>query len=49
MNLRVDAETIRRQLYVFGPAWLVMMADIDVARLASRPMKGVILGSETKM
>ncbi|WP_229657720.1 NRAMP family divalent metal transporter [Thermocladium modestius] len=44
MNLRVDAETIRRQLYVFGPAWLVMMADIDVASIVTGLQSGATWG-----
>ncbi|MGC8596642.1 MAG: NRAMP family divalent metal transporter [Thermocladium sp.] len=44
MNLRVDMEGIRRQLYVFGPAWLVMMADIDIASIITALQSGATWG-----
>jgi len=44
VNLRVNVEEISRQLYVFGPAWLVMMADIDVASIITGLQSGATWG-----
>ncbi len=38
------SEDLKRFLYVFGPAWLVMIADVDVASIIEGIEAGVISG-----
>lgn len=44
LSNKLSSEAVRRYLYTFGPAWLVMIADVDVASIVTGLQSGATWG-----